>query len=165
MPAVVSDTSVINYLAAAGLTDLLRVQFGTIYIPPAVWRELHVGANLPGTHAADQAYQAGWLLIQEPTSAKLLATLLEELDPGEAEAIVLASEFNPATVLLDEMDGRMAARRLGLPVIGTAGILVAARRSGHLNGIKPILDDLMKNHRFRLSHELYCQLIIGDPVA
>ena len=49
MPAVVSDTSVINYLAAVGHAELLRVQFGKIYVPPAVWRELHDAANLPGT--------------------------------------------------------------------------------------------------------------------
>ena len=55
MPAVVSDTSVINYLAAVGQTDLLRVQFQKILVPPAVWRELHAQPNLPGTAAVDLA--------------------------------------------------------------------------------------------------------------
>jgi predicted nucleic acid-binding protein len=40
MAAVISDTSVINYLAAIDQTELLRIQFERIFVPPAVWREL-----------------------------------------------------------------------------------------------------------------------------
>jgi uncharacterized protein len=164
MPAVVSDTSVINYLAAVGQTELLRIQFGRIYVPPAVWRELHAKSNLPGTAAADLAQQSGWLVIQEPKPGKILNELLAGLDPGEAEAIALACELKPAVVLLDETDGRLEARRLGLTIIGTVGILAAARQAGQLKKIKPLIDRLTQSHRFRLSRELYDQLIAGDKV-
>jgi predicted nucleic acid-binding protein len=87
---------------------------------------------------------------------------MEELDPGEAEAIALACEIKPAIVLLDEAEGRAAARSLGLQIIGTVGILAAARRSGHLNRIKPLLDRLIQDYRFRLSPELYDQFVTGD---
>jgi hypothetical protein len=163
MPAVVSDTSVIIYLAAAGQAELLRTQFGKIYVPPAVWRELHAAANLPGTIAADLALKSGWLVIQEPKPGQILNQLFADLDPGEAEAIALAYELKPAVVLLDEADGRLEARRLGLTIIGTADIFAAARQSGRLKRIKPLLDRLMKDHRFRLSREPYDQLIAGDP--
>jgi uncharacterized protein len=162
MPAVVSDTSVIHYLAAVGQAELLRVQFGKVFIPPAVWRELHVVPNLPGTVAADSARTAGWLTIQQPKQSQTLNQLLADLDPGEAEAIALACELKPAVVLLDETDGRAEARRLGLSVIGTAGILAGARQAGHLKQIKPLLDRLIKDFRFRLSRELYDQLVAGD---
>jgi hypothetical protein len=162
MPAVVSDTSVINYLTAVGQAELLRVQFGKIYVPPAVWRELHAASNLPGTAAADSAQKSGWLVVQEPKPGKILDQLFADLDPGEAEAIALACELKPAVVLLDETDGRLEARRLGLTIIGTVGILASARKSGQLEKIKPLIDRLMQYYRFRLSRELYDQIIAGD---
>ncbi len=162
MAAVVSDTSVINYLAAVGQTALLPVQFGKVFIPPAVWRELHAKPNLPGTTAADSAEKSGWLIIQEPKPSPVLNQLRADLDLGEAEAIALACEFKPAIVLLDEADGRAAALSLGLQIIGTAGILVQARTSGQIYKIKPLLDRLMQEYRFRLSRELYSQLIAED---
>lgn len=162
MPAVVSDTSVINYLAAVGQTELLRVQFGKVLVPPAVWRELHARPNLPGTASADLAEQVGWLVVQQPKPSQVLSQLMEELDPGEAEAIALACEIKPAVVLLDETEGRVAARSLGLQIIGTVGILAAARQSGHLKRLRPLLDRLIQDYRFRLSPELYDQFITGD---
>jgi predicted nucleic acid-binding protein len=162
MPAVVSDTSVINYLAAVGQTELLRVQFGKVLIPPAVWRELHAKPGLPGTAPANRAETSGWLVVQQPKPSQVLSRLMEELDPGEAEAIALACEIKPAVVLLDEAEGRAAARSFGLQIIGTAGILAAARQAGHLKRIKPLLDRLIQDYRFRLSPELYDQFVTGD---
>jgi predicted nucleic acid-binding protein len=162
MAAVVSDTSVINYLAAVGQTELLRIQFGRIFVPPSVWRELHARQNLPGTAPADSARASGWLTVQGPQPSQMLDRLIDDLDRGEAEAIALACELKPAIVLLDETDGRAVARGLGLRIIGTAGILVGARQSGHLRQIRPLLDRLMREHRFRLSRELYDQFIAGD---
>src|SRR5437868_1303185 len=155
MPAVVSDTSVINYLAAIGQTELLRIQFGKIFVPPAVWKELHAASRLPGAAAADLAQQSGWLVVQGPKPSLLLSQLRADLDVGEAEAIALACELKPAIVLLDEADGRAEAERLGLSIIGTAGILAGARQAGRLKKIKPLLDNLMHKHRFRFSEELY----------
>src|SRR5208282_385520 len=164
MPAVVSDTSVISNLAAVGQAVLLRFEFGTVFVPPAVWRELHARTSLPGAAAADSARESGWLVVQPPKPSETFNQLLAELDSGEAEAIALAYELKPATVLLDETDGRAEARRLGLATIGTVGILAGARQSGRLQKIKPLLDRLMKDFRFRLSRELYHQLVAGDAV-
>jgi hypothetical protein len=165
MPAVVSDTSVIHFLAAIGQADLLHQEFGQIFVPPAVWRELHAKPNLPGALAADTGRAAGWLIIQSPQSSEMLQQLFNDLDPGEAEAIALACELESAMVLLDEADGRTEARRLGLPTIGTIGILAGARKAGRLPAIKPLLDRLMNEYRFRLSRELYEQLVAGDQTV
>ncbi|MGA3181586.1 MAG: DUF3368 domain-containing protein [Verrucomicrobiota bacterium] len=108
--------------------------------------------------------ESGWIVIQQPKPSQLLNQLFADLDPGEAEAIALAYELKPATVLLDETDGRAAARRLGLPTIGTVGILAGARHSGRFQIIKPLLDCLMKDFRFRLRRELYDQLVSGDKL-
>ena len=162
MPAVVSDTSVLHYLGAIGQTRLLHLQFGKIYVPPSVWRELHAKPGLPGISSADAAQAAGWLVIQEPSTSEILTRLSADLDPGEAEAIALACELKPATVLLDEAEGRSAAIAAGLTVIGTAGILLAARSAGRVQAVGPLLDRLIQGFRFRLNRELYEQFIAGD---
>jgi predicted nucleic acid-binding protein len=55
---------------------------------------------------------------------------LQQLDPGEQEAIALARSAGASLVLLDEKRGRQAARDLGLEVSGTLGVLDRAARRG-----------------------------------
>ncbi|WP_165235987.1 DUF3368 domain-containing protein, partial [Aquisphaera insulae] len=45
------------------------------------------------------------------------------LDPGETAAIALAEEVRADWLLIDERDGRDAARQRGLAVVGTLGVL------------------------------------------
>jgi hypothetical protein len=69
---------------------------------------------------------------------------------GEQAAIALASELDAAWVILDDLPARRLAARQGLRIIGTVGILVAAKRAGLLESIQPLLDDL-DAAEFRLS--------------
>jgi predicted nucleic acid-binding protein len=39
--------------------------------------------------------------------------------------------------------------------MGTIGILLQARKSGIIPQLKPLLDDLMQHHGFRLSQKIY----------
>lgn len=165
MPAVVSDTSVLHYLAAIGCFDPLRVQFGALLIPPAVHTEIQSAGTLPVVREVQSALRDGWIEVAAPRPGQTLNLLLNFLDAGEAEAIALAAERAPARLLLDEAEGREAARRLGIPVVGTVGILAAARRDGRMPRLKPVLDDLIQHHRFRLAAVLYEQLIADDPPA
>ncbi len=144
MPAVVSDTSVIHCLAAIGQTELLRFEFGKLFVPPTVRRGLHARPNLSGTAAADSASDAGWFVIQRPVPGTVLNQLFADLDSGEAEAIALACELKPAIALVDETDDRVEIGQLGLPKI------------------TPSVDRLMKDFHSGLSRELYDQLIAGD---
>jgi predicted nucleic acid-binding protein len=76
------------------------------------------------------------------------------LDEGEAEAIALASELGARVVLLDERDARRMAERIGLRVLGTVGVLVWAKRAGHIASLSAELDALEGRGRFRLSKAL-----------
>ena len=49
---------------------------------------------------------------------------------GEAEAIALSLECSPSRLIIDELEGRRVARNLNVPVVGTLGILLKARREG-----------------------------------
>ncbi len=77
------------------------------------------------------------------------------MDKGEAEAIVLCREQHPEAVLLDEKDARRVARRLGLPVLGTVGVLIWGKRAGLVANLQEQLDALQTQGKFRLSRSVY----------
>jgi predicted nucleic acid-binding protein len=64
--------------------------------------------------------------------------------PRRAAAIALALENRADLVLLDERKGRKVARRLGLSVRGTLGVLVEAKKRGHVALVGPVLDRLVR---------------------
>lgn len=70
------------------------------------------------------------------------ALLAAGLHRGESEAIALAVERRASWLLIDERQGRLAAEGLGLTVVGSIGVLVAARARGELATVAPLLEAL-----------------------
>lgn len=139
---VVCNTSPIIALAGARQLELLRAVYTQIVVPDAVFEEITVaGAGEPG---AREVAEAPWIKRQTVGNTPLVTALRLELDAGEAETIALAIECNANLILLDERIGRRAAQRLGLAVVGTLGVLIAAKDQGLLAAVKPVLDALLK---------------------
>jgi predicted nucleic acid-binding protein len=66
-----------------------------------------------------------------------------ELDAGEAAVIATASARGCLPVLMDERKGRRVASIIyRLPVIGTGGLLVAAKRLGLISTIRPLIEGM-----------------------
>ena len=155
MPAVISDTTVLNYLARIGQFGLLHLEFQQVLIPPAIFTELQRRPDLPGAECARQALADGWLELRSPKNLNVVDALRVTLGAGESQAIALAQEFASSLLLMDEAAGRNVAERLHLNLMGTIGILLQARKSGIIPQLKPLLDDLMQHHGFRLSQKIY----------
>ncbi len=81
-----------------------------------------------------------------------------ELDAGEASAIALGLKSPNSTLILDESKGRKAAKRLGLKVTGTVGIIIKAKRQGVIQSGKEILIAL-EEHGFWLSQKLKSEIL------
>jgi len=105
---VVSDTSPLLNLAIIERLSLLPKQFGEIYVPPAVLRELRLDEALPGCQAVRDALKAGWLRVSELENLSLVRVLRQDLDAGESAAIALALQLDAQRVLLDE-SGKVVA--------------------------------------------------------
>ncbi|MGC9358662.1 MAG: DUF3368 domain-containing protein [Anaerolineae bacterium] len=67
--------------------------------------------------------------------------VISRLGQGEQEAIALAHEQN-ALLLIDELLGRAAARRLDLDITGVVGILIRGKHEGHIIAVLPLLHAL-----------------------
>lgn len=150
---VVSDTSPINNLAAIDQLHLLQQLYGTVLIPEAVYQEL-TDPDFP-VAGAKEVQTFTWIQIRAIEDRTMLKALSSELDPGEAEAIVLALEMKAEQVLIDERRGRMIAARLSLHYTGILGVLVEAKSQGFISTVKPLLDDLINKAGFWVAEPLY----------
>lgn len=154
---IVSNSSPLINLARIGKLGLLRELYGELIIPEAVWHEVVVeGSGQPG---ADEVKGADWIKAQVVTNRDLKRALHQELDAGEAEAIVLALEIGAELLLMDEHLGREVACHLGLRYTGLIGIFIEAKRKGHIRAVKPYLDSLRDMAGFRVSNELYLRVL------
>ena len=152
---VVADTGPLIALARGGHLQLLQTLYEKILVPPAVHIELCPGSGRPGSKRLAEAFEQGWLQVKRPSASATSAIdeLILILDPGEAEAIVLAKEMDCRFLLIDERKGRAVARRRGVPIAGIAGVLLAAKRYGFIDEILPLVKD-MEQIGYRMSPAL-----------
>ena len=160
MPTV-SDTSPLLNLAIIGRLELVRAQFGSVLVPPAVVREFRLEEGRPGPSALHQAIEKEWIVKKEPSDAPLIRTLRQDSDLGESEAITLAVEKEAGLVLLDEREGRRRARNVGLEVTGALGMLAQADRRGDLDSLSDALDRLEGEAGFWIGSALREQILSG----
>lgn len=138
---IVSNTTPLIGLASIGRFDLLQQLFREIYIPSAVYNEAVVRGYEEGG-AKQEVSQATWIKTMPVQDRLAVDVLLDELDLGEAETIVLARELNTDWVLMDERKGRRKLTQLTLPTIGTLGLLLKAKQAGFLPTLRPELEQL-----------------------
>lgn len=128
---VVADTSPLKYLVLIGHVAVLQELYGRVVIPSGVASELS-DARSPEAVRTWAGALPGWLevrRVQVPVDAGL-----DAVDPGEAEAIVLAEASRSESLLIiDDRDGRREATRRGITTTGTLGILIDAAGRGLLD--------------------------------
>jgi len=141
---VVSDTTPLIGLSSIGRLELLRELFDDVYIPQAVFDETVTSGREEGK-AKQAVAKANWIHVVEVKDRLPVNILLDEMDLGEIETIVLASELNADWVLMDEKKGRRKLSQLNIPKIGTVGILLKAKQLGLVSNLKSELGSLQKS--------------------
>jgi predicted nucleic acid-binding protein len=140
---VVSNTSPLINLAGVGLLDLLPQLYGDIWIPEVVLAEYVAKAYV----SDPQLDTLPWLKTKDIVIEQSLRTV-SGLGSGEAAAISLAIDSAARIVLLDDRLGRRIAIGRGLPIVGSLGVLLRAKREGHVPAIEPIMDALIAQGRY-----------------
>lgn len=136
---LVVNTSPLIHLAEAGLLQLLSDTAPTIWVPEPVAREIRAYGDQDPTSRALTAH--AWLEVR-PVPAPSPQILAWDLGAGESAVIELARAFSGSTVVIDDLAGRRCAEALGIPLRGTVGLVLAARRAGRLDAARPVLERL-----------------------
>jgi hypothetical protein len=134
------NTGPLIFLAGLGRLDLLSTGPDSIYVAEAVAREIRAKPD-EAAHAFEVACLS-WLSLRPVTNRQAVEILLADLGPGEAETIVLAKEVGAELVVMDDLDARRFAHRIGLRVIGTLGLLLAARLDGRISSLSQEVEKL-----------------------
>ncbi|MCK0506045.1 DUF3368 domain-containing protein [Aromatoleum anaerobium] len=137
---VVADSGPLIALARLELLRLLPSHFDEVLVPDEVFAECTIQPQRLGARAILAARESGLFECVAVTgTAQFAADHL--LGRGEAAALILARD-RACPALVDERKGRRVAQQLGIPVVGTVGILLAARQAGNVDALSPLFDAL-----------------------
>ena len=142
MTGVVADASPLIAFQQIGQLSLLQALFTTLLVPPAVAREI-----------APSVPPQPWIVERQPAQPLAPQVLQASLGPGESEAISLALELRADRFIVDEKAARHLAQALGLNVVGTLGVLLAAKRKGLIPAVRPLVEALLEKN-FWISPQL-----------
>lgn len=138
MRRIVADSGPLIAFGRSGLLGLLNQVAGSILVPTTVFLECTRDTTKPGASTLAKAEGDGLLDVRKDSDANRHLGNLPSLDAGEISALALALDQN-CLLLMDERLGRKVARIHKIPVVGSAGILLAAKEQGFVAEIAPIL--------------------------
>ena len=124
------NASPLIYLSHAGLIELLQVAGAQVLVPSPVAREIR---RRPSTDPTVQALnRTPWL---------------REIDPGPlssrvASVLSLALAHRECVAVVDDRAGRRCAETLGIPLLGTLGLVLKAKRKGIIPAARPVVERL-----------------------
>lgn len=146
---VVSDTTPLISLLKINRIDLMEKLFGAVMIPTAVFDELTADKRFQ--LEANQITQTKFIVVKPVTNPESASVLKRAtgLDQGESEAIVLTDELKADLLLMDEAKGRNVSTQMGLKIMGTICILMAAYEEHELTSdeVRECVDGLQRAGR------------------
>ena len=159
------DTPAINaspliFLAKADRLPILRAVAPNVVVPRPVFNEIAAYADRDPVR--QRVLAAPFLQVIDVESVPP-AILAWDLGPGESALLAYALPRPGTECILDDLKGRRCAEALGIPVLGTLGVAVRAKRQGLIPAAKPLIDELRSYGMF-LSAKLMAQALraIGE---
>ena len=158
-PPVVNASPLI-FLAGAGLLDFLRLIAETALMPASVADEIHRRGL---TDVSAQALQNNtWIIrIEDPP----IPRIIQAWDRGEGESAVIAwAHIHPGTEAInDDLAGRRCAAALGIPLRGTLGLILTAKRRGRILQARPVIERLRQTGMYLSDHVMNQALaLVGE---
>ena len=137
----VVNASPIILLGKIGHVNLLRELSDEIMVPESVVRE--VGVKPEGERVISEVASFPRVRFEAEiaASAELAAW---NLGPGESQVLALASASPGSRAVLDDLEARRCAQSLGLPLIGTLGVVLRAKHRGVIEMARPVIEHLRR---------------------
>lgn len=134
---IIADSSALISLAVCEKLYLLEQLYGEVKVPKAVFDEV-IQEDKP------QAERLRGYLQNKVVDLDLAELLLDlgELGRGELEAMALFRKIHADLLLLDDKRARKVADLNEIPIIGSLGVLLFAKRQGSLSAVKPLIATL-----------------------
>ena len=135
--AVICNAGPLIALGKLNRLDLLAAVYGQVSIPEPVYDEVVVQGAMRGEPDARLVriiwQRQRWPIV--PVDAAMLSRVQPSaiLGRGEMAVLALAATHADPEVLMDDAAARAEAKRMGLRVRGTLGVLVQAYRQGRLS--------------------------------
>ncbi len=140
MPTVLCDSGPLIALAKVGRLRLLLDLWRIVRVTEEVYREAVAFGHVLGAPDALtirlfwQKHKLPVIAVPDNVLTAYQPTIT--LDPGERATFAHALTLKDVLVVVDDEDARNEARRLGLPVRGTIGVLVEAHRRALLTRLE-----------------------------
>jgi predicted nucleic acid-binding protein len=140
----VSDKIVVNaspliVLARAGRIDLLALVGTPIHVPESVSSEVRAHSD----DAARALDTVAWLQTV-PDSERMPLVRGWDLGAGESAVLEWARTNRPARAIIDDYAARKLANVLAVPVTGTLGLALLARKQGKVPLARPLVEELAR---------------------
>lgn len=138
MRKVVSNTTPLIGLADIGCLDVLKKLYEEIMIPTAVLEEVK------SEPARTLVRNSGFIRVYPVKASHSRKMFSSRLHAGEVEVMLLAEEKQADLLIMDDNAAKKTAKFLGFKVTGTLGVLLKAKKEGHINEIKPLVEKLQE---------------------
>ena len=137
----VADASPIILLAKAGRPGLLSAPAQDLLVPKVVAEEIRQGP--PEDPAREWLEEVGERFVEatNPVEPEIAAW---DLGQGESRVLSSACRREGWTAVVDDGAARRCAQGLGVPTVGTLGVLVVAKKEGRLDKVEPAIEQLRR---------------------
>jgi predicted nucleic acid-binding protein len=130
-------------------------KIGGIYLLNSLYKEV---ITTPEIAAEYRKRLPDWVDVKAVLNRDLLYNYAETVDIGEASAMALASEIHADLLIIDDAAARRFAKKLGLNITGTVGVILSAKLSGIIPFVEPFITKLQQTN-FRISDWLIAQIL------
>ena len=132
------NASPLILLTKIGQIDLLHAEGLEVIVPMPVLQE--VSCLDPVVRAI---HDAGWQVatVSDPVPDSVSRW---KLDAGEESVLTLALGSTDCEVFIDDLAGRRCAVAHGIPLIGTLGVVILAKRIGRIAEARPVIEELRR---------------------
>ena len=141
----VADKAIINaspliFLSRSHHLDLLQAFASEVWVPEPVAMEILQRGQQDITATAIE--QTEWLITK---SIAGIPTIITEwrLGAGESSVLALANEHPGTEAIIDDLAGRKCAASLSIPVRGTLGIVLIAKKRNLIPKARSVIEDMM----------------------